>query len=218
MPPNSCQASRCNAVPHGRPLAVVGLAAMLAAVACTSPSAPDASPSGLPSPSVATTTGQETEGPSQAPSDDALSLADAACRDSTYRDPGLMTVVVTLGDLVTIVYTGPEGDFLCQWLPRYGETAVVQGGFEHFADQLTVETPMVRDPNQSWTSATGTYVWGAVGPDVASVVIELGSADDLLEATIAEGYFLAVVGPDVPCCLYTAVALDAGGNEIARAQ
>jgi hypothetical protein len=49
------------------------------------------------------------------------------------------------------------------------------------------------------------------------LVIELGGPENRLDATIAGGYFLAVIGPRVPCCLYTAVALDAAGQELARA-
>ena len=195
------------------------LAAILAGTACTSgpvqttqpPSAAPDSVGPAASDSVAPTA------TSPATSGDPLALADAVCRDSTYRDPGTLTVSATLGVLVTIVYTNAEGDFLCQYQPIWGSTAVVQGGFDHLADRLDADTPMVRDENESWTSETGTYVWGAIGPEVASVVIELGGADTRTDATIAGGYFLAVIGPGVPCCLYTAVALDAQGNELARA-
>jgi hypothetical protein len=92
----------------------------------------------------------------------------------------------------------------------------VQGANEHLAARLTAEVPIVPEEDEQWTGDTGTYRWGAVGPEVASVVIELGSPDSLLEATIAGGYFLAVIGPDVPCCLFTTVALDAEGQELAR--
>jgi hypothetical protein len=151
-------------------------------------------------------------------SGDPVAIADAVCRGTIYRDAGVVTVSATLGDLVTVVYTGPEGDFLCQYKPSYGTTAVVQGGFTHHADQVDADTPMVRDPNTSWTGDTGTYVWGAVGPEVAMVVIELGPSGPTVEAAMAGGYFLVVVGPEVPCCLYTAVALDATGPELARAE
>jgi hypothetical protein len=68
----------------------------------------------------------------------------------------------------------------------------------------------------SWTGETGTYVWGAIGPDVASVIVQLEGATEPLEAAIADGYFLAVIGPDLPCCVFTTIALDASGQELAR--
>ena len=48
-------------------------------------------------------------------------------------------------------------------------------------------------------------------------MIELGGPDLTIEATVADGCFLAVIGPEVPCCLNTAVALDADGKELGRA-
>jgi len=211
---------RCRVtVPGGRAqLAAAALAVVVASAACTSASPSSTAPATPGSPTALPATESPIPTTSPAASGDPVAVADAVCRDSTFRDPGRLTVSATLGDLVTIVYTSPEGDFICQYQPVWGSTAVVQGGFTHLADELNAGTPMVRDPNASWTSETGTYVWGAIGPEVASVVIELGAPDARVEAMLGDEYFLAVIGPDVPCCLYTAVALDADGRELARAQ
>jgi hypothetical protein len=147
---------------------------------------------------------------------DTVAAVDPICRDSFYRDAGALTVAVVVAQMVTIVYTDPEGDFVCQWLPRYGSTAVVQGGFEHHAAAVSAVNPLVVDGNQSWTGETGTYVWGAIGPEVAAVLVDVEGLDEPLQAAMADGYFLAVLGPDLPCCVFTARALDAGGAELAR--
>lgn len=206
-------------------LAATILGAILAGAACSQATAPSDLPTttvptataGSPTPTASaehpTTTA--TNAPTAAPPGDPIERADASCRKSTYRDAGTLTVAAVVGDLVTIVYTGAEGDFLCQYLPAYGDTAVVQGGFTHFADQVTADAPMVLDSNQSWTSDTGTYVWGAVGPAVASVVVEVAPSVRI-DAQVAGGYVLAVIGPGVPCCVFTVVALDADGRELAR--
>jgi hypothetical protein len=175
------------------------------------------SPTTAPIESTAPTGPAATTAPSTPSGTDATATADLACRASTFRDPGLMTLSVVVGEMVTIVYAGAEGDFLCQWLPRYGDTAVVQGGFTHFADQLTPQTPIVRDQNLSFTSETGTYAWGAVSAAVASLVLEPESGDPI-EASIANGSFLAILPPGVPCCLFTLVAFDADGHELAGLQ
>jgi hypothetical protein len=197
---------------------IVLAAASVALVgACSTSPAPSPTPglSGEP-------TAQPTETASPAPAsaaptpDDQVGAVDAICRESSFRDPGRLTISVTVGELVTIVYTDPEGDSICQWLPRYGDSAVIQGPSEHLADRLTDAAPLATDPGMSWTGETGTYVWGAIGPDVASVIVELEGATEPLEAAIADGYFLAVIGPDLPCCVFTTIALDASGQELAR--
>jgi hypothetical protein len=148
-------------------------------------------------------------------------VADVACRASPLGGPGTLTLAaITLGDLVTILYTDIEGDWICQYSPQFfGDDApVIQGGSAHLADQLSADTPLVRDPNGYASSQTGSYVWGAVGPEVASVVIEVSGSDQRLNAQIAAGYFLAVIEPSAQCCRFIAVALDANGQEIARAE
>jgi hypothetical protein len=159
-----------------------------------------------------------TAGPSTS---DLVVVADAACRASTFGDElGTLTLssIILGGDLVTIVYTGPEGDALCQISPTYfGDIPIVQTG-THLADMLSADAPIIREPGGTWSSQTGGYVWGAVGPEVASVVIEIPSSDQSIPAEIADGYFLAVIDPTVQCCVAIAVALDANGQELARAE
>ena len=167
-------------------------------------------------PSPVSSTPSDASSPSPAALSDPVAVADPICKDEMIRDPGAPTVSVITGELVTIVYANPEGDLLCQYKPVWGDGAVVQGANEHLATRLTADVQIVPEDDQQWTGDTGTYRWGAVGPEVASVVIELGSPDSLLEATIAGGYFLAVIGPEVQCCLFTTVAHDAEGNELAR--
>ncbi len=215
-------------------LAATMLVAVLAGAACSA----GTSPSG--SPNTATPTGfamaTPTVGPAGSlgptrepshpapsattgvvPSGDLLGLADAACRASSFRELDAATISWVISGIVTIVYADPEGDMICQWLPRYGDTAVVQGGFTHLADALSAEVPMVRDGNLSYTSETGAYVWGAVSPVVAKVMVEFDDLGRAVQATIENGYFLAVLTPGIPCCVFTVIAYGADGTELARA-
>jgi hypothetical protein len=199
---------------------------VLAATGCSpaatggpSPTAPtslppttDAAASDLPTVAPASPSPSSAAVGSQSP----LAVADAACRSSTYQDPGTLTITATLGVLVTILYTSPDRDVVCQYQPSWGSTGVIQGPNEHLADRVTAGTPLVRDANFSFSGDIGTYIWGAVGPAVARVVIELGP-NDRVDAVMGGGYFLAAVGPGRACCLYTAVALDVNGKELARA-
>ena len=199
-------------------LVVVLVAAILAGAACSSGEPQLESPSaGLPSPSL--TGPSSTAAPST--SSDLVVLADAACRASPFGDDlGTLALssIILGGDLVTIVYTGPEGDALCQHSPPYfGDIPIVQTG-SHLADLLSADAPIIRDQGATWSSQTGGYVWGAVGPEVASVVIEIPSSDQRIPAEIADGYFLAVIDPTVQCCVAIAVALDPNGQELARAE
>jgi hypothetical protein len=138
------------------------------------------------------------------------------CLAETTLDSANPIVMDTTGDMVTIVFANSEAEFVCQWLPRYGDSAVVQGAGEHLAAQVSAASPLVIAPNQSWTSETGTYVWGAVAPDVAEVAVLLGDSSDRLYAQVSGGYFIRVIGPDLPCCVFTTIALDADGDELAR--
>lgn len=192
------------------------LVAILIGVGCSSELPPSVSPTAeQPSPTVASAPGT----PQASLETDQVAVGDAACRASPFgSELGPMTLSkLALTDLVTILYTSPETDAVCQFSTILFGAALVQQGNGHLADQLSAQTPLVVASGTTWSSQSGSYAWGAIGPEVASVVIEIPGADQRLEADMADGYFLAVIGPEMPCCVATVIALDASGQEIARA-
>jgi hypothetical protein len=197
-------------------LAAAVLVAVFIGAGCSSEPSPSPSPTAeQPSPTVASAPG--TSQPSL--ETDQVAGGDAECRASPFgSELGTLTLSnLALTDLVTILYTSPETDAVCQFSTLLFGAALVQQGNGHLADQVSAQTPLVVASGTTWSSQSGSYAWGAIGPGVASVMIEIPGADQRLEADIADGYFLAVIGPEMPCCVATVIALDASGAEIARA-
>ena len=171
---------------------------------------------GLPGPTPTPSTGAVTNNPTPPSSDLGIAAIDAICRDSISRDLSPPIVADQRGDLVATLYVSAEGELLCAYQPSYGDGAVVQGGSEHLADRVSAETPLVIGPNQPWTEGSGTYVWGAVGPEVAKVVIDIEGAPGPYHAQLIAGYFVRVLASELPCCVFTTIALDANNQELAR--
>jgi hypothetical protein len=167
---------------------------------------------------------------------DGFAAADAICRDELsviWKDLSVLVTQTTASGVVGIVYSDGTSipsnerpwDHICIWDPKWaalpGPPLPLTEGEERLGPRVSAAQPMVMPGVVHASSAATNYLWGAVTPDAARVAIEIAdrsgkSVAATREAAMANGYFLALLGPELPCCLWTVVAYDAGGAELVR--
>jgi hypothetical protein len=167
---------------------------------------------------------------------DGFAAADAICRDELsviWKDLSVLVTQKTAAGVVGILYADSDSissgfkawDHICIWDPKWaampGRPLPLVEGEERLAPKVSATQPIVMPGVYHGGTGETNYLWGAVTQDVARVAIEIADRTGKTvvatrEATLANGYFLALLGPELPCCLWTIVAFDAGGGELAR--
>ncbi len=196
---------------------------LITAAACTS--GPVLSPTTTPGSSAATEPASPSA-PATAPTaalPEGFAIVDATCRQelsSIWKDLVFVVGQKTDAGVYGLVYQSEEWDHICVWDQGWpASSGPLTEGEKRLADKVTAQQPIVLPGAMHYGSGTTNYVWGAVSSAVARVVIEIRRADAVAatrDAALAGGYFLALIGPEVPCCLWTIVAYDSGGAELAR--